>query len=159
MASIYGFLHNKLCEVNSWAWVWYWVYHIAWNLSRVKTFASFAVLGQFAIVLALKMFFEYDGVIINWRVDILNTGDSVGIVDVASLSLARQNLSNSSFPNCHVDIVASINSRSPLCSSLAYSSCSRQFNLVRRCTEVSIAKIRPSALRKNFQPREIPAIR
>ena len=37
----------------------------------------------------------------------LANGDSVGTMDVASLSLARHYLSNSSFPNRHVDKVAS----------------------------------------------------
>ena len=44
----------------------------------------------------------------------LNNGDSVGIMDVASFSLARKYLSNSSFPNRHVDMVASINRPSKL---------------------------------------------
>ena len=54
---------------------------------------------------------EYGGGIINGRVIILDNGESVGIMDVVSLSLARQYLSNSGFPNHHVDMVASINGR------------------------------------------------
>ena len=48
------------------------------------------------------------GVVIDGHVIILDHSKSVGIMDVASLSLARQYLSNSGFPNHHVDIVASI---------------------------------------------------
>ena len=48
------------------------------------------------------------GVIINGRVIILDNSESVGIMDVASLSPAEQYLSNSGFPNRHIDIVASI---------------------------------------------------
>ena len=55
-----------------------------------------------------KNFIEYGGVIINGRVISAN-GDSVGIMDVTSLSLARQHLSNSNFSNRHIDMVASIN--------------------------------------------------
>ena len=87
------------------------------NLSREKTFVNFAVSGQFTKVLTAKLFIEYGGVIINGHVTILDNGDSVGIMDVASHSMARQYLPNSSFSNCHVDTVAS-------------SSCSHQFNLV-----------------------------
>ena len=78
----------------------------------MKTFANFAVLEQIAKVLTTKIFIEYGGVIINGCVIILDNGNSVGIMDVASLSLARQYLSNSGFPNCHIDMhmVASINS-------------------------------------------------
>ena len=78
---------------------------------RVKTFENFAVSGQFVKVLTAKIFAEYGGVIINGRVIILENGNSVGIMDVASLSLARQYLFNSSFPNRHVDMVALINCR------------------------------------------------
>ena len=52
---------------------------------------------------------EYHGVIINGRVITLNNSKSVGILDVASLSLARQYLSNSGISNRHVDMVTSIN--------------------------------------------------
>ena len=54
-------------------------------------------------------FYGVGGVVINGCVIVLDNGESVGIMDVASLPLARQYLFNSSFPNCHVDIVASIN--------------------------------------------------
>ena len=37
------------------------------NLSWVKNFGNFAVLGQFAKVLTAKIFIEYRGVIINGR--------------------------------------------------------------------------------------------
>ena len=83
------------------------------NLSRVKTFANFAVSGQLAKVLTMKIFIEYGGVIINGRAIFLDNDlndDSEGIMDVASLSLAKQYLSKNSFPNRHVDMVASINS-------------------------------------------------
>ena len=73
--------------------------------------------------LTAKLFIEYEGVIINGRVIILDNGDSGGIIGVASLSLARQYLSNSSFPNHHVNMVASINSHH-------FISCSHQYNLV-----------------------------
>ena len=67
------------------------------NILRVKTFANFAVLKQFAKVLVAKILNEFGG-------------ESVGIMDVPSLSVARQYLSNSSFPNRQVDMVASNNS-------------------------------------------------
>ena len=75
-----------------------------------KTFVNFAVLGQFTKVITEKIFSECGGIIINGRVINLHNGDSVGIMDVASLSLARQYLSNSSFLNCHVNMVALVNS-------------------------------------------------
>ena len=85
----------------------------------MKTFANLALSGQFMNVLTVKIFIEYDDVII------LDKGDSIlEIKDVASLSVARQHLSNRSFPNSHVDMVASINGRQ-------FISCSLQFNLVR----------------------------
>ena len=78
----------------------------------MKTFVNFAVSGQFAKVLTVKIIIEYMGVIINGRVVILDNGNSVGIMDVASLSLAMQYLSDSNFLNCrHVDMVASIKGR------------------------------------------------
>ena len=49
---------------------------------------------------------------INGRVTIIDNGDNLGITDVASLSLARKYLSNSSFLNRHVHMVASINESS-----------------------------------------------
>ena len=55
------------------------------NLSRVKTFANFAVSGQFAKVLTAKIFIQYEVVSVNERVIILDHGDSVRIMDVASL--------------------------------------------------------------------------
>ena len=42
------------------------------NLSRVKTFVNFVVLGQFAKVLTAKIFIEYGGVIINGRVIVVS---------------------------------------------------------------------------------------
>ena len=42
------------------------------NLSWVKTFANFAVSGQFAKVLTAKIFIEYGGVIINGRVIVVS---------------------------------------------------------------------------------------
>ena len=82
------------------------------NLSRGGTFMNFTVSKQFAKVSTEKISTENGGVIINGCVIILDNGDSVGlgIMDVASLSLARQYVSYSSFPNQHVDMVASINS-------------------------------------------------
>ena len=77
----------------------------------MKTFANFSVLGQFAKVLTAKISIKYGGVIINGRVIIVDNGNSIGIMDVASHSLARQHLSNSSFPNRHIDMVASISGR------------------------------------------------
>ena len=59
----------------------------------VKTFANFVVSGQFPKVLNAKI----------WRVIIFDNGNSIGIMDVASLSLTRQYLPNSSFLNHHVD--------------------------------------------------------
>ena len=53
---------------------------------RVKAFANFAVLGQFMKVLTVKSFIGYGGVMINEHVTVLNNGDGVGIMDVASLS-------------------------------------------------------------------------
>ena len=75
------------------------------NLSQVKTFTNFAVLGQFAKVLSAKIFIGYRG----GCVIILDNGDNIENMDVASLSLARQHLSNGGFPNSHVDMVPSIN--------------------------------------------------
>ena len=43
----------------------------------MKTFANFAVSGQFAKVLTAKIFFYYEGVTNNVRVIILGKGDSV----------------------------------------------------------------------------------
>ena len=62
------------------------------------------VSGQFAKVLSAKTFIEYEGVIINGRVIILDNGESGGIMDVAFLSHIRQYLPNSSFPNVEVDV-------------------------------------------------------
>ena len=42
------------------------------NLSRVKTFANFAVFGQFVKVLTTKIFIEYGGIIINGRVIVVS---------------------------------------------------------------------------------------
>ena len=71
---------------------------------------DFVVLGQFTKVLTAKIFDECGGVIINGGVINLHNSDSVlGIMVVASLSLERQYLSNSSFLNRHIDMVASIN--------------------------------------------------
>ena len=42
------------------------------NPSRVKTFANFAVSGQFVKVLTAKIFIEYVGVIINGRVIVVS---------------------------------------------------------------------------------------
>ena len=84
------------------------------DLSRVNTFRNFAVSKQFVIVLSTKLSIEYGGVIINGRVVTLNNGHSKEMLEVASLSLARNYLSNSSFPNRHVDRVASINAVSTL---------------------------------------------
>ena len=74
---------------------------------QLKTFVNFVVLVQFVKVLTTKISLEYGSVIVDGRVIIL---DSIGIMDVASLSPARQYLSNNSFPNCRINIVASINS-------------------------------------------------
>ena len=63
---------------------------------------------HFEKVLTAKIFVQYSGVIINGCVNVL---DNIGVVDVASILLASQYLSNNSFPNQHVDMVASINSR------------------------------------------------
>ena len=87
------------------------MYRISGKLSPVKTFTNFAVSEQITKVLTEKMFIKYSGIIINGCVVILDHGDRVGIMDVAFLSLARQYLSNSSFPNHHVDMVASIKGR------------------------------------------------
>ena len=43
------------------------------NLSRVKTFANFAVLRKFAKVLTAKIFIEYGGIVINGRVIVVPT--------------------------------------------------------------------------------------
>ena len=52
------------------------------NLSRVKTFVNFEVLGQlFAKVLTAKTFVEYGGVNINGLVITLHNHDNVGIND------------------------------------------------------------------------------
>ena len=84
----------------------------------MKTFANFAVSGQFVKVLTAKLLTECGGIIINRRVinwhvsdnkTHLDNGDSIQIADVASLSVARQYFSDSSFPNLHVDMVASNN--------------------------------------------------
>ena len=71
---------------------------------------NFTVSGLFTKVLTAKISIKYGGVVINGRVIILDNSDSIGINDVASHSLARQHLSNSSFPNRHIVMVASINS-------------------------------------------------
>ena len=42
------------------------------NLSQVKTFANFAVLGQFTKVLTAKIFIEYNSAFINGRVNIVS---------------------------------------------------------------------------------------
>ena len=42
------------------------------NLSRVKTFTNFAVLGQSVKVLTTKIFIEYGGVLINGRVIVIS---------------------------------------------------------------------------------------
>ena len=81
------------------------------NLSWVKTLVNFMVLRQILKSFNHENFDWVCGIIINGRAIILDNGDSVGIMDVDSLSLARQYLSNSSFPNRHVDMVASINGR------------------------------------------------
>ena len=70
------------------------------NFRGVKTLANLAVSGHFIIE------YEYEGIIINGRVITLDNSESTGIMDVAFLSLARQSLSNSGIPNCHVDMVA-----------------------------------------------------
>ena len=53
---------------------WYAVHNIPYsrNLSRVKTFANFVVLRQFAKVLTAKIFIEYGGIIINGRVIVVS---------------------------------------------------------------------------------------
>ena len=93
-------------------------------------------------------------------------------------SRSRHSSSNISFPSRHVNMHGSLDQRSPL---LAHSSCSRQFNLVRRFLpthytvvgvttshthkpsfptlgKVFIAKIRFSAILDSFRPRKIPVI-
>ena len=92
---------------------------------RVKTCVNLAVLEQFAEVLTTKVFTEYKGIFINGCVITLNNDYNGGIVGVASLLLARQYLSNSCFPNRHVDMVASIKGRH-------FVSCLHQYNLVCR---------------------------
>ena len=78
----------------------------------MKTCANFAVWKQFVKVLTAKISNEYR-VLLLMVTSLFSTtthNDSVGIMDVASLSLARQYLSNNSFPSHHVDMEASINS-------------------------------------------------
>ena len=69
------------------------------------------VSGQFVKGLTLEISIKYGGVVINGHAIILDNSDSLGIMDVVSHSLARQHLSNSSIPKCHVDMVALINGR------------------------------------------------
>ena len=98
----------------------------------MKTFANFAVSGQFTKGSTEKIFIEYGGIIINGRVISLDNSDSVGIMDGASQDplaykavFVQQQLPKP--PRRH----GSLDQRSPLRSSLTYSSCSRQFNLIR----------------------------
>ena len=97
--------------------------------------------------------------------------DSVGMIDVASQNplackavFVQQRLPKP--PRRH----GSLNQRLPLRISLAYSSCSRQFNLVRhflpkhyccfpRFAKTLIVKVQLSAIHENFHLRKIPAIR
>ena len=61
--------------------------------------------------LTAKIFTERGVFVINGHVIILENGDSIGIMDVAFLSLTRQYmyLLNSSFLDRHVDTIGSIN--------------------------------------------------
>ena len=76
-----------------------------------ENFCEFRGFGEIRESFNHANFQEYGGVIVNVRVIILDNGESVRIMDDASLSLARQYLSNSGFPSRHVDIVASMNGR------------------------------------------------
>ena len=76
-----------------------------------ETYHEFHGFRQFANVLIAKMFMEYSGIIIIGHVIIPDNGKTIGMMDVASLLLARQYLSNSGIPNHHVDMVASISGR------------------------------------------------
>ena len=136
------------------------------NLSRVKTFTNFTVSGQFAKVLIAKIFIEYGGIIINGRVIIL---DNIGIMDVASVE-PQSRLQGSICPQQLAKPArrhGSLDQQSPLCSSLAYSSRSREFDLDRcflpthfcrfpQFTEVLIAKIQLSAICEVFTRERFP---
>ena len=88
----------------------------------MKTSVNLAGLGQFLEVLTVKIFIDYDSISIIECVVTLDNGDNIGILDVASFSLARKYSSNSNFPNLHIDTAASINGRHLV-------SCLHQFNL------------------------------
>ena len=73
------------------------------NLLRVKTFANFVVSGQFAKVLTEKIFIECGAQLLMGVSLIFTTATAEGLwIDVASLSLARQYLSNNSLLQCLV---------------------------------------------------------
>ena len=65
-----------------------------------ENFREFCSFGEFAKVLTMKIFKEYWGVTINGRVISLDNGESVSIMTVASLSLARKYLSNRGISHC-----------------------------------------------------------
>ena len=120
----------------------------SWNLLQVKTFMNFAK------VFTAKIFIEYGGVIIDGLVIILNNGDSVGIMDVASQDplackavFVQQQLPKP--PHTLYCRHGSLDQCLPLCSSLAYSSCSRQFNLVHRFLAAHVL-LSFSTIRENF---------
>ena len=85
-----------------------YTYHIAeifcrWNFCKFRSFMAVCK------SLTVKISIESGGVIISECVIILHNSHNVGIMDVASLSSARQYLPNSSFLNRHINMVASIN--------------------------------------------------
>ena len=95
------------------------------NLSRVKTFANFAVSGQFEKVLTVKIFMEYiRRRHYQWACHYSRQRRRFPLTCKAVF--VQQQLPKP--PRRH----GSLDQRSPLRSSLAYSSYSCQFNLVRR---------------------------
>ena len=101
------------------------------NLLWVKTFLNFAVSRQFTKVLTTKIFIEYGGIIIIGDVIILDNGDSIGIMDVASQNplACKAVLIQQQFLKPlrrHGDL----DQQSQLRTSLAYSSSSCQFNFI-----------------------------
>ena len=67
------------------------MYHIA-GIFRGLKFHKFRSFGAIHEILTMKIFIEYEDGIIDGRVIILANSDTVGIMDVALLLLARQYL-------------------------------------------------------------------
>ena len=97
-------------------------YHCG-NLVRVKTFANFAVSGQFAKALTAKIFIEYGGVIINGRVSLFSTTATKWGSWMLPLSRFPGNICPTAASQTAARRHSSLDQQSPLHSSLAYSSC------------------------------------